>query len=181
MSRWDNYVTGNAEASVSRGYGRGFERNCVTQQTGALQDTSSYHRITSFCMGGLSFLLQHEADAFFCPCHTQELNGTETTVPQTQPGKTERRLSHGVVAKVSSSLNAIAAGMELSTSCIVEIKSREKKANNPRSTQFHRPGYQELLSLSSAVIRRENSKPEISSICISELKIKNGGLRIVTR
>lgn len=81
ISRWDNYITGNAKALVSRGYGRRFERNCVTQQTGALQDASSYHRLTSFCIGGLSFLLQHEADAFFCPCHIQELNGTETTVP----------------------------------------------------------------------------------------------------
>ncbi|KAM0714501.1 hypothetical protein Q7P37_009795 [Cladosporium fusiforme] len=136
MTRWDEDSKNLAQTSLCRGYGRGFEEACTTQEEQDVKSTS-HHRIFSYSLGGLSLLVQSEVDACDCRCFAQDswefrirsslprvcpAVSAKATLPQTD-------LPHQMHLPDSSTLPlaVVDVGMKHSSECLVEIKSRDKK------------------------------------------------------
>ncbi|KAF2190953.1 hypothetical protein K469DRAFT_513287, partial [Zopfia rhizophila CBS 207.26] len=142
MSRWasDLYSTS------SKGYGRGFEQACCEYTTDLAMSTS-YHRVIRYDLGGLSCLVQFEADAYSCDCHGSEqsylraatltssiggrfqpLLATSERHEQSSEETDEDQTTVGTAA--TSALGIYRIGSIIPSTCLVEIKSKEKKNIN---------------------------------------------------
>jgi hypothetical protein len=138
MARWDKDPANVSGKSVTMGYGRGFESACV-QHHEELKDSTSYHRTIQYNLGSLKCLVQYEADAYMCDCHSGPIS--EDANPCT-PASTQPEGSHISHPEHSNShphqddeteelaLRILRVGRPLPASCLIEIKSRENRNRN---------------------------------------------------
>ena len=137
MTRWDapRLLT---EGSPCAGYGRGFEMNCVAQQSCPHGDPTSYHRVVNYIMGGLNCVVQFEADAYDGDLH----------LSHTSPGEDETVLTDGMQAfsldendqdgvPAPSELSVLKYGCFPAANSIVEIKSRKSNSHDVENHHAH--------------------------------------------
>lgn len=130
MTRWEPLQDNMSETSLCRGYGRGFEASCTTQE-GRLSKSSSHHRVISYSLGDLNLIVQFEADALGCRC-SQEL---ERQIPYSDmpainqgPDPTvSGAFQNDVQEESAPPLDIVDVGTMHSLDCIMEIKSRDHK------------------------------------------------------
>jgi hypothetical protein len=71
LSRWN----GDPDLKHSYGRGCGFERETCRYAPGddpAVQRSASHHRVLTYNLGGLQFVVQAEVDSYSCACHQPE-------------------------------------------------------------------------------------------------------------
>ena len=111
LSRWDSSAN-LALGSPCRGYGRGFEEQCTIKPDFERFHLTSYHRIVEYQFGTNKLVVQFECDAS---------TGEEQSWPQS--------LDRGDLPQIpaNSSLSMHVLGKLVSSTSLVEIKSKEAK------------------------------------------------------
>jgi hypothetical protein len=130
MTRWEPLQDNMSETSLCRGYGRGFEASCTTQE-GRLSKSSSHHRVISYSLGDLNLIVQFEADALGCHCSQElELQSPHSDMPATNQGPystVSGAFQNDIQEESAQPLDIVDVGTTHSLDCIIEIKSRDHK------------------------------------------------------
>jgi hypothetical protein len=130
MTRWEPLQDNMSETSLCRGYGRGFEASCTTQE-GRLSKSSSHHRVISYSLGDLNLIVQFEADALGCRCSQElERQSLYSDMPATNQGPDSTlsgAFQNDIQEESAPPLDIVDVGTTHSLDCIIEIKSRDHK------------------------------------------------------
>ncbi|KAK6387930.1 hypothetical protein LTR81_027258 [Elasticomyces elasticus] len=117
MTRWESELSNLARTSRCRGYGRGFEE-VSTVSKGVDPQQTSHHQVVSYNLGGLKTIVQYQADACNCQCGE---TWSDDAIDKAAK-------SPDVMSTVSDDcLRVIKGGISHTSSCLVEIKSRESR------------------------------------------------------
>nr|XP_023902231.1 uncharacterized protein LOC112014083 [Quercus suber]POE48323.1 hypothetical protein CFP56_78613 [Quercus suber] len=124
LSRWEKDRATLARATFSSGNGKGFEQACTAKHN-AERGISTFHRIVSYQLGGLSFLVQHEVDA--CGGNCAKVAMEHDTVPEPESREEypwSLNLEQRMKTDGPGTLRVTKSGARHTSSCLVEIKSR---------------------------------------------------------
>lgn len=130
MTRWEKDPSTMTQTSLCRGYGRGFERVC-TKLEERIPKPTSHHRIVSYTLGSLSFVVQFEADLRSCDCRDQvrESGALESRDELEQANWSQSLICRNPDRASPSEprLEVTDSGIPHTLECLVEIKSRDHK------------------------------------------------------
>lgn len=130
MTRWEPLQDNMSQTSLCRGYGRGFEASCTTQE-GRLSKSSSHHRVISYSLGDLNLVVQFEADALDCRCSQKlerQIDYSDMPVTNRGPDSAVAGASQNDIQEDSAPpLDIVDVGTTHTCDCMIEIKSRDHK------------------------------------------------------
>ena len=125
MTRWENDLSNLARTSRCRGYERGFEEVSTIFEGDDPRQTS-HHQVVSYKLGGLKTVVQYQADACNCQCKGAWSHGA---IHQAV-GRSDAKSTPS-----SDRLRMIRGGISHTSSCLVEIKSRESRNHDLHDTR----------------------------------------------
>ena len=123
-TRWESDPRRLTRTSPCRGYGRGLEE-AITESTAGRNSVTSHHRVISRSLGNLRLIIQYQADACDCQCELPASNNESTASDDDLVIRADNYCEAN--ADEDTALAVLRAGMQHSSACMVEIKSRDMK------------------------------------------------------